>query len=292
MGKSAVAWSRWSSLDLDWHPSEAVFNETLSGGQAFRWRNEGDYWEGVWASYSVRLRLTIKGVEWSAPKPSNHSRLAALKRYLSADIDFNEITDALPWRSDSNLEQALKQWSGLRILRQPFGETLLCFLCSSTKRIEQISEICERMAVSHGELIAGGRHRLPTWDEIYEAGESALRGTGMGYRARYIWQTSAFLKTHSGWLEEVESLQYEHAKSRLVELPGVGEKIADCVLLFGAGKLEAFPVDTWILKTMAKLYDLEGWKPHQVAHFGRAHFGRFAGYAQQVLFTEMRRREG
>lgn len=285
----STVWSSWSNLDLDWKPTEAVFAETLSGGQAFRWRLQNDCWEGVWGSHAVRLRLNNNQAQWSAPKAAKRSAKAALHTYLSADIDFDAIASALPWRSDSQLAQALKQWSGLRLLRQPFDETLLCFLCSSTKRIEQISEICERLALDFGKPIHGDKYRLPTWEEIHQAGETKLRATGMGYRARYIWQTAALLSEKPGWLEETESLNYADAKARLTELPGVGEKIADCVLLFGAGKLEAFPVDTWILKTMARLYDLEGWKPQQVAHFGRVHFGQYAGYAQQILFTEIRK---
>jgi len=86
-------------------------------------------------------------------------------------------------------------------------------------------------------------------------------------------------------LEETETLPYTEAKARLMSLPGVGEKVADCVLLFGAGKLEAFPVNVWILKTMERRYGLVGWKPAQVAQFGRAHFGPLAGLAQQYLFA-------
>ena len=80
-------------------------------------------------------------------------------------------------------------------------------------------------------------------------------------------------------------MPYPAAKARLLELPGVGEKVADCVLLFGAGKLEAFPVDTWVLKSLARRYGLDDWKPAQVAHFGRTHFGPLAGLAQQYLFA-------
>ncbi|MEJ1973341.1 MAG: hypothetical protein WDM96_13035 [Lacunisphaera sp.] len=94
------------------------------------------------------------------------------------------------------------------------------------------------------------------------------------------------------WLAEIEHLPYAAAKERLLELPGVGEKVADCVLLFGAGRLEAFPVDTWVLKSLARRYDLNGWKPAQVAHFGRTHFGSFAGVAQQYLFAWERRHGG
>ena len=93
----------------------------------------------------------------------------------------------------------------------------------------------------------------------------------------------------TGWLEETEHLPYAEAKARLLELPGVGEKVADCVLLFGAGKLEAFPVDTWVLKSLARRYGLTGWKPAPVAHFGRTHFGPLAGLAQQYLFAWERR---
>jgi len=90
-------------------------------------------------------------------------------------------------------------------------------------------------------------------------------------------------------LDETETLPYAPAKERLCSLPGVGEKVADCVLLFGAGRLEAFPVDVWIIKTMAQRYGLHGWKPAQIAHFGRVHFGSLAGLAQQYLFSYERR---
>lgn len=82
-----------------------------------------------------------------------------------------------------------------------------------------------------------------------------------------------------------EHAPYAEAKARLLELPGVGEKVADCVLLFGAGRLESFPVDTWIIKAMERRYGLAGWKPAQIAHFGRVHFGAQAGLAQQYLFA-------
>ena len=81
------------------------------------------------------------------------------------------------------------------------------------------------------------------------------------------------------------ALPYAPAKQRLLTLPGVGEKIADCVLLFGLGHPEAFPVDTWMIKAMTRRYGLDGWSPSQVAHFGRVHYGRTAGLAQQLLFA-------
>ena len=119
--------------------------------------------------------------------------------------------------------------------------------------------------------------------------EAELRACLLGFRASYIARTAQFLAAHPGWLEETGALPYLAAKTRLCSLPGVGEKVADCVLLFGAGKLEAFPVDVWILKTLARRYGLVGWRPAQLAQFGRAHFGPLAGLAQQYLFAWERR---
>jgi len=112
-----------------------------------------------------------------------------------------------------------------------------------------------------------------------------LRSCLLGFRARYVNQTAQILAANGDWFNRLEQLPYHEAKERLRELPGVGEKVADCVLLFGAGRLEAFPVDVWITKTMESRYALEGWTPQQIAHFGRVHFGASAGLAQQYLFA-------
>lgn len=126
---------------------------------------------------------------------------------------------------------------------------------------------------------------LPTWEQLAAVSEADLRACQLGFRARYIKGTADFLKTHPGWLEQTATLPYPEAKAALCRLPGVGEKIADCVALFGLGRLEAFPVDTWMIKAMARRYGLDGWSPTQVAHFGRVHFGPVAGLAQQYLFA-------
>ncbi len=275
----------WRKLPLDWQPSERALAETLSGGQAFRWQLNDGIWTGQWARQVCQLRQSTGGaLQWRSltNEPDAES---ALLRYLSAGMDFVALTDNLPWRSDAVLAGALEHWQGLRLLRQPFGEALLAFLCSSTKRIPQIAILMETMATRLGEKVATNRHALPDWPTLHAAGETTLRGCGLGYRARFVAGTAAFLHEHPGWLEEVEALPYPVAKARLLELPGVGEKIADCVLLFGAGRFEAFPVDTWMIKAMQSRYGLHGWKPEQIAAFGRIHFGQYAGYAQQVLFA-------
>jgi N-glycosylase/DNA lyase len=154
-------------------------------------------------------------------------------------------------------------------------------------QIVQIKQMVALLARRHGAPLAGanGLYRLPTWPELAAATETELRACLLGFRARYIHQTARFIAANPRWLEATETAPYAEAKARLMTLPGVGAKVADCVLLFGAGKLEAFPVDTWIIKAMARRYALDGWTPEQVAHFGRVHFGDFAGLAQQYLFA-------
>ena len=308
-----AGWSGWQLF-----PSRAplfaeVLAETLDGGQAFRWRCENGIWVGVFADHVVRLSLDTHGnLRWSAPATQTTTTAAAVARYLDVARDPRELADSLPWRSDAHLAACVSAFPGLRILRQPFGETLLGFLCSATKQIVQIKQMIALLAERHGPVIAAGlppadstttgRPRpgdgpsvltryssLPSWNGLALIPEAELRACQFGFRARFISQTAQFLVAHPGWLEATEVMPYAEAKERLCSLPGVGEKIADCVLLFGANRLEAFPVDTWILKAMARRYGLHGWKPAQVAQFGRAHFGPLAGLAQQYLFAYERR---
>ncbi|MBI2513835.1 MAG: DNA-binding protein [Opitutae bacterium] len=334
-----VGWSAWQRL-AGWAPSATVLAETLDGGQAFRWRQDADgAWTGAWADCVAQLRLapavasdTAAGValEWRAPAAIAARVEAALPRYLGAEHDWAALADALPWRSDVHLAQCASVFRGLRLLRQPFGETLLGFLCSATKQIVQIKQMVALLAERHGAEIARaeeeewrdelprgrgavrtaasqvlgcpvvgevskrwrGFRRLPTWAELAAIPESELRACLLGFRARYIAETAQFLAARPGWLDATEAAPYPEAQARLMELPGVGEKVADCVLLFGAGKLEAFPVDTWILKSLARRYGVDGWKPAQVAQFGRVHFGPLAGFAQQFLFAWERRHGG
>lgn len=278
-------WSDWQSLPLRFTPGTLA--ETLDGGQTFRWRQAEDgIWHGLWSEHVVQLRL-VDTLEWSAPAGRQSHTAAALPAYLTGGHDFTQLADTLPWRSDAHLARCIAAFPGLSLPRQPFGETLLCFLCSATKQIVQIKQMVALLAERHGAPFPAspGLRRLPTWPELAQIPEPDLRACLLGFRARYIKETALFLAARPGWLEETEHLPYAEAKARLLELPGVGEKVADCVLLFGAGKLEAFPVDTWIIKAMAQRYGLDGWSPAQIAHFGRTHFGPLAGLAQQYLFA-------
>jgi N-glycosylase/DNA lyase len=280
------AWQVWEDAPTF---SATSFTETIDGGQAFRWQKVEDFYEGRWHKNSVRLKFKNEQIEFAIPLGSDSEITQQnLASYFACDVDFAQVADALPWRNDPVLNTAIQHFSGLRILRQPFAETLFCFLCSSTKQIPQIKAICEAVALDMGEVLADGSYALPTWAVIAEAGEARLRAAKLGYRARYIYQTALFLAERPGWLESTEASPTEEARARLLELPGVGRKIADCTLLFGAGRLEAFPIDTWVEKILTRSYQLEGWKLTQLQAFARVHFGSSSGYAQQYLFAAAR----
>ena len=286
-----MQWTSWCRLDPGLSLNAKTLAEILNGGQAFRWNQtkDGD-WLGQWSQCIARVRLDSSGIlEWSYPLKLKRRVASEIPHYFALDINYPAIIDQLPHRSDEVIANALDRWEGLRLLRQPLAETLLAFLCSSTKRIAQIKVICETLANTFGEVVIDQYRALPTWAVLNELPESALRTCKMGYRARYIKETAEILAENPNYLSEIETLSFPEARRALIALPGVGEKIADCVLLFGVGRIEAFPVDVWMLRAMARHYGLEGWKPNQVTHFGSTHFGPYAGLAQQYLFAGERK---
>ncbi len=289
-----MSWSNWQALQPPIEFTAISLAETLRGGQSFRWHElKPGTWLGQWASCIAKVRLNAQSeLQWSAPVKLLPHVKRELPGYFASSFDFVGACKKLPWRSDKALASAIRNWKGLRILRQPLDETLLTFICSSNKQIVQIQQICGLLAERLGQRLFHDTFTLPTWSTLHGAPEAELRTCKTGYRARYIKETAAFLETRPNYLAEIANISYPQAKERLLLLPGVGEKIADCVLLFGAGKYEAFPVDVWITKCMNRLYRINGRNPRQIAHFGRTRFGPYAGLAQQFLFAgEKNRRQ-
>jgi len=286
---SGKVWSAWTPLP--WTPVDEVLGEVLDGGPAFRWtKTEDGTWTGVWENKVARLRKGRDGcVEWSTPASIARRVARSLPHYLALDRDWEAMANELPTAGDPHLARCIREFPGLRLLAQPFGETLLAFICSATKQIVQIRRMLEALALRFGDPIANGFHSLPDWERLATIPEAALRECSLGFRAKHVCGTAAFLAARPGWLEETRSLPYAEARERLDLLPGVGGKIADCTLLFGAARLEAFPVDVWVMKALARHYTLKT-PPSKLAGRGREAFGPFAGLAQQYLFSWERRR--
>lgn len=280
-------WTAWQTLALADAPGAATLAELLDGGQSFRWRRAGDGWTGVFGRQVVELRPAAGGVDWRQPRALPDAG-TALALYLDAAGEQARAADALPWRSDAFLAGAMTRFPALRILRQQPDEALLAFLCSSNKQITQIRRMVAALAERLGPEIAPGFHALPDWATLARADAATLRACGLGYRAAFVQGTARRLARRPRWAEEFAALGSDELMTELATLPGVGPKVAACVALFGFGRLEAFPVDTWIEQILVEGYGLEGWKRPALERFGRAHFGAAAGLAQQFLFAAAR----
>jgi N-glycosylase/DNA lyase len=267
---------------------------TLSSGQAFRWKRIGDAWEGVVASRWVRLRT--EGKQLFAQTAVPVADWEWLRHYLQLDVRLDAVLARFP--DDEPMRAAVKACHGLRVLRQDVWECLACFICSSTKQIVQIEQIISLLCARFGQTVetpadVAPVRAFPTREAIAAAGERALRECKMGFRAPYLFATARLLTEGKTDLNALSSLPLEEARARLLEFPGVGRKIADCVLLFAGGFDQAFPVDVWILRALRQLYfPRRRPKPARLLRFTETYFGPYAGHAQQYLFHYMRVKGG
>ena len=275
---------------------------SLQSGQAHRWRRDGRPGEG-WHSGVIHGNLiTIRSVEPEVPGESCTLELRStpskdlgplLRDYFRLDDDIEAIYRDIT--GDPKVEAMVHRYRGLRLLRQEPWECLIAFICSANSNIPRIHANMEAMSESFGQpLTLDGcvRHTFPTPGRLAAAGEAALRSLGLGFRAPYVARTAVAVAEGELDLESLRRLPYWEAKERLMALPGVGPKIADCVLLHSLDKLEAFPIDVWVRRALREWYftstgSAQGPKPppdRVMLEWALEHFGAYAGYAQLYLF--------
>jgi N-glycosylase/DNA lyase len=272
---------------------------TLSCGQAFRWQQFGDSWEGVIAGRWVRLCAQPEGIGAAAPfrEEGGPERAAMqewdwLAEYLQTGVDLDRVLETFP--DDEPMRAAVARCRGLRLLQQEPWECLASFILSSTKQIVQIRQIIEELCQRLGEPVAvpeghPPRFAFPGAARVAACGEALLRGCKMGFRAPYLLGAARMVAGGAVRLDRLRDLSLERARSELIAIPGVGRKIADCVLLFSCGFAGAFPVDVWIMKALRNLYfPKRRPAPRRLRTFADTHFGPNAGLAQQYLFHYMR----
>ena len=263
------------------HPIDLA--ATLNSGQAFHWSPNTTGFLGL-------VGTTPAYVEQRDPLniAIESSDGDAVARYLALDHDMAQIVKAFPKR-DKPLRAAMDHAPGLRILRQPRWECLATFITSSLKQVAHIRQISLKLRATFGSSVRFKGltlHTYPTPKAICDAGEKALRNCGLGYRAAFLHRTATSICNGEIDLEAIAGRDDSAARSALCQLHGVGEKIADCVLLFGYQRYAAFPVDVWIERVLRKLYFDDSEKVHAraIREFARSHFGTYGGYAQQFLF--------
>lgn len=264
---------------------------TLSSGQAFRWRAQGDAWIGVIDGRWVRLRCEDDGVLAETAEPITDWNW--LTHYLQLQLDLPSVLASFP--DDAPMRSAVAVCRGLRLLRQDPWECLASFILSSTKQIVQIQQIIALLCERYGELVAiptgePPAHAFPSAARLAAITEKELRDCKMGFRAPYLLATARMVAEGRIDLERLRGLGVAEAREALIGLPGVGRKIADCVLLFAYGFQAAFPVDVWVMKALRELYfPRRRPTPKRLQKFTETYFGSHAGYAQQYLFHYMRK---
>ncbi|XP_013774934.1 N-glycosylase/DNA lyase-like [Limulus polyphemus] len=222
-----------------------------------------------------------------------------LSDYFQLSINLDKLYNQ--WTTvDENFGKVAKHFPGVRILRQDPTENLVSFICSSNNNIARITSMVEKLCQKYGSklLEVNGRmfYNFPSLEALAgETVEQELRKLGFGYRAKYISETAKHITLNLSpeWLESLRKVPYEEARTALMQLPGVGAKVADCVCLMSLDKPGAIPIDThvWQITVRDYLHHLKATKSltdkvySQVGNFFRERFGEYAGWAHSVLFS-------
>ena len=273
-------------------------DETLYSGQSFKWvsldisNDISDNWhQGIIDNRRVRLAQSKNNIYlWTAKKYADQD-ISTVSSYLRLDDDIEKIYLAIS--KNTYITSAIKKYRGLHLLRQPPWETLVTFICSANNNIPRIRQLVSAMSTKFGQKVTdtfGTFHLFPSSTELYNAGEESLRELGLGFRAKYVYAAAELDVNNIINVEKLVNKNYHESLDKLTHIPGVGDKIANCVLLFSLNKLEAFPVDVWIKRVLREVY-IDATLPipdSQIRPWAQKEFGEYAGYLNQYLFHNRR----
>ncbi len=278
-------------LDLMGQPFD--LESTLFSGQVFRWRKDGRWYEGVIFGQVVRVREAHGGLAVATAEDDVIVNESRLRDYFSIDLDLREVYSTLS--GDPYLTELFGRYSGMRVLRQDPWETTLFFLCAQNSNVLRITRNVEDICRSFGRRVyLGGhaRHVCPTPEAVAGAGEQALRDLGLGYRARFIVSAAERVARGEIDLQSLREASYDDALDALLSFDGVGDKVANCIMLFCMDKPQAFPVDTHIRQVLRERYPkarrVNSTDIRQIRAWAQERFGPYAGYANHYLFHSRR----
>jgi N-glycosylase/DNA lyase len=264
-----------------------LLEATLRSGQAFRWRRHGDAWRGVLGRGLLTVRQDGARLLYEASDASLTPE--AVSRYFALDLDLPGILRQID--VDMQIHAAIVRFRGLRVLRQDAWETLASFICASFNNIKRIEGLIERLCQEFGTPLEFNGWRsfsFPDAETLAGAPERRLRALGLGYRAPYLRATAHRVADGRLPLRHLRQVEYAAAKRALMGCEGVGDKVADCVALFGCEHYEAFPIDVWMARALRYYFRHRRVTRGHLHAYATRHFGRYAGYAQQYLYHHVR----
>ena len=272
----------WSRLD-----GKMYTTDDAHGGQAW-YETVVPPLDGVSDEQAVvRIRQVDDGIEWE----STTDAVPILTHLLRLDDDLTEITAGAP--DEPLFNRAFEQYHGLRLVRDPPFACLISFICSAQMRVSRIHGMQQRLAAEYGKSVEfDGRtyQAFPTPEALAARTEAELRDLSLGYRAPYVQRTAEMVADGEADPTAAVGREYEAAREYLTQFVGVGDKVADCVLLFSLGYLEAIPLDTWIRTAIEEYYpDCEQGNYTDTSRAIRGRFGgEYAGYVQTYVFNYLR----
>ena len=254
----------------------------IESAQCFGWIRVGNRFGAVLAGRPVWLESCDNGIR------AEGSTVEYIRDYLDLDRDYAAI--AREYAHLPAAKRAMELYPGMHVLNQETWPTLVTFIISANNNVSRIRKLCDALSVCCGDVFEypeATLYGLPSPEKLAAVGEEKLRAIGMGYRAPYLIKTAQMVC--DGFpLEELHRMDYSAAHAKLTELAGVGDKVADCVLLFGCRHASAFPVDTWVAKLLKSWFGVEAKGRKKMLDVSREMFGEHAGLLQQFLFHAAR----
>lgn len=231
-------------------PRPKVFDLSLclDCGQAFRWTNKGNIWQGVAYGKYLEIEQTENEIIFHNSTADDFKNIWSI--YFDLDCDYEKITSAY---DDKHLQLAVKEYDGIRILRQEPWEALCSFIISQNNNIPRIKGIIERLCEEFGEG-ESGKKSFPTAQKLSKLTVEDLSPLRAGFRAKYIIDAAKKVANGEVDFEKIDSNPIEFGREELQKIKGVGAKVAECTLLYGFHKIEAFPIDVWVKRIMEEMY--------------------------------------
>lgn len=268
-------------------PENFDLRKIFDCGQAFRFKEKGEYFIGV--AFGRVLKLSQTDNILTLYDTTKEEYLATWEKYFRMDLDYAEIDKILS--TDEEIIKAISYGKGIRILSQQLWEMIITFIISQNNNIPRISKLVEALCENYGhKLEYEGEiyYTFPTPEELSKATEEELTSLKFGYRAGYITGFTALVNSGEFDMNTLSALPTAEARKMLLSVKGIGGKVADCILLFGMGRYEVCPHDTWIKKALSEKYKIENVNEKKGYELVTEKWGSYAGIAQQYLFYAQR----
>lgn len=259
-------------------------------GQCFRWnKQEDDSYTGIIKNRVINIKKRENDYIFSSNQTTDLEK--CITEYFDLTTNYEIIKEKLS-KIDENMKTSIEYGNGIRILKQDIWECIISFIISANNNIPRIKKIIENISLKYGKKVIFKNkdyYLFPTPEELSKATVQDLRNLGLGFRDIRVYNTTKMILTKEIDIEKlINEKDTEKIKIELLKLDGVGEKVADCILLFGFNRFDVFPIDVWVRRVMNELYihneDENKVNKKDIKNIAKEKFLGFEGLAQQYLF--------